>query len=75
MPKFINRTGILTENDLNLKFDYTALLLTLPSGSFIFVNGDSRCTAKKTLGVQGWRSGESTCLPPMRPGFDSQIRL
>ena len=25
-------------------------------------------------GVQGWRSGESTHLPPMWPGFDSQIR-
>ena len=25
-------------------------------------------------GVQGWRSGESTRLPPMWPGFDSQIR-
>ena len=24
--------------------------------------------------VQGWRSGESTHLPPMWPGFDSQIR-
>ena len=24
--------------------------------------------------LQGWRSGESTCLPPMWPGFDSQIR-
>ena len=24
--------------------------------------------------VQGWRSGESTRLPPMWPGFDSQIR-
>ena len=23
-------------------------------------------------GVQGWRSGESTCLPPMWPRFDSQ---
>ena len=23
-------------------------------------------------GVQGWRSGESTELPPMWPGFDSQ---
>ena len=33
---------------------------------------------KKSLmlstGVQGWRSGESTRLPPMWPGFDSQIR-
>ena len=26
-------------------------------------------------GMQGWRSGESTRLPPMWPGFDSQIRL
>ena len=25
-------------------------------------------------GVQLWRSSESTCLPPMWPGFDSQIR-
>ena len=25
-------------------------------------------------GVKGWRSGESTRLPPMWPGFDSQIR-
>ena len=24
-------------------------------------------------GVQGWGSGESTRLPPMLPGFDSQI--
>ena len=26
------------------------------------------------LGVQGWRSGDSTRLPPMLPGFDSQTR-
>ena len=25
-------------------------------------------------GVQEWRSGESTRLPPMWPGFDFQIR-
>ena len=25
-------------------------------------------------GMQGWRSGESTRLPPMWPGFDSQTR-
>ena len=24
-------------------------------------------------GVQGWRSGEHTSLPPMWPGFDSEI--
>ena len=27
-----------------------------------------------SLGVQGWRSGASTGLPPMWPGFDSQTR-
>ena len=27
-----------------------------------------------SLGVQGWRSGESTRLPPMWTGFDSQTR-
>ena len=26
------------------------------------------------IGVQGWRSGESTRLPPMWPGFDSRTR-
>ena len=26
------------------------------------------------LGLQGWRSGEGTRLPPMWPGFDCQIR-
>ena len=26
------------------------------------------------MGVQGWRSGESTRLPPMWPGFDSLTR-
>ena len=29
---------------------------------------------KTALGVQGWRSGESTRLPPMWPGFDSRTR-
>ena len=37
-----------------------------------------KCFYNSTLslgyGVQGWRSGESTRLPPMWPGFDSQIR-
>ena len=26
------------------------------------------------LGEQGWHSGESTCLPPVWPGFDSRTR-
>ena len=25
------------------------------------------------MGMEGWRSGESTCLPPPRPWFDSWI--
>ena len=25
------------------------------------------------MGEQGWRSGESTCLPPMWPGFNSRL--
>lgn len=25
-------------------------------------------------GEQGWRSGDSTCLPPIWPGFDSRTR-
>ena len=25
-------------------------------------------------GMQGWRSGESVCLPPLCPGFDSRTR-
>ena len=35
---------------------------------------ESFCVAK-LLGEQGWRSGESTRLPPMWPGFDSRSRL
>ena len=27
-----------------------------------------------SCGQQGWRSGESTCLPPMSPGFKSRHR-
>ena len=29
----------------------------------------------ETEWVQGWRSGESTRLPPMWPGLDSRTRL
>ena len=28
----------------------------------------------KVAGWQGWPSGESTCLPPMWPGFDFHTR-
>ena len=41
-----------------------------------FGDGRSFMTAARWLrgGEQGWRSGESTRLPPMWPGFDSRTR-
>ena len=47
------------------------LLMFLVEKRFIFSEGP---IMHSHLGVQGWRSGESTRLPPMWPGFDSQIR-
>jgi len=32
------------------------------------------CSYVRLLGCWGWRSGKSTRLPPMWPGFDSQTR-
>ena len=32
------------------------------------------CDKGDLLIWQGWLSGESTCLPPMRPGFDFRTR-
>ena len=32
------------------------------------------CLKKVKFGMQGWCSNESTRLPPMWPGFDSQTR-
>ena len=46
-------------------FTYICLSLVFVNGSCIFV-----ATASK---MQGWRSGESTRLPPMWPGFDTRI--
>ena len=56
--------------------------------NYLFLNGGSKniqrcfCFCEQTSislnkpnkGVQGWRSGESTRLPPMWPGFDSRTR-
>ena len=39
-----------------------------------FSNHGSKCFRKGELGEQGWRSGESTRLPPMWPGFESWRR-
>ena len=35
---------------------------------------DDKCLLTTYPWVRGWCSGESTCLPPMWPGFDSQSR-
>ena len=44
--------------------------------SKIFKEGPDRTTKRYWfyLGEQGWRSGESTRLSPMWPGFDSRTR-
>ena len=41
--------------------------------SLVFVNESCIFVATASK-MQGWRSGESTRLPPKWPGFDSQIR-
>jgi len=47
--------------------DFVRFFFSFFSFVFLFfVNRSAR--------VQGWRSGESTRLPPMWPGFDSQIQ-
>ena len=45
---------------------------TIPSTLFQMPQG--RRGVSDFLGVQGWGSGESTLLPPMWPGFDSQTQ-
>ena len=55
------------------------LMLEKPRGfQSLMVQNPRRCEDIKGIviprEVQGWRTGESTCLPPMWPGFDSQIR-
>ena len=44
----------------------------MPFVSFIDLCNITGCGFATVLGVQGWRSGDSTCPPPMWPGFDSQ---
>ena len=44
---------------------------TLPS-KVNFCSTKIKLLYSTLLGVQGWRSGESPCLPPMCPGFDSR---
>ena len=53
-------------------------------GSCVYNLGNCRKSLKKyrlawdihvnPMGEQGWCSGESTCLPPVWPGFDSRSR-
>jgi len=62
---------------LSQHFEKVALLLEWqlisPPFSKESFNGWNNQQNIKQNGEQGWRSGESVCLPPMRPGFDSSL--
>ena len=58
---------------LNSRFSNEFIInFTFDDRIFLRKKGTAMGT-KMALGVQGWCSGESTRLPPMCPGFDSQI--
>ena len=48
--------------------------MTLQFPCFVLQPETTSREIQHIFGVQGWRSGESIRLPPMWPGFDSQIR-
>ena len=65
---------------MELYFSPFLSLLKLKTGSVIKLTRKSTFNITRdekkgqiTTGMQGWRCGESTRLPPMWPGFDSQI--
>ena len=75
-PKFLVPTwqiSILCHFSLHL--DVTAILITMIAcydslGQYwVYPDGNALI-----CGEQGWRSGESTRIPPMWPGFDSRTR-
>ena len=51
---------------LNFTFESEAIRANL--------HGKKRILGIRCIRKQGWRSGENTRLPPMRPGFISQTR-
>ena len=55
-------------------FIVTGYLKCTRQGTSFAIQGQKGRKIGRAEGVQGWRSGESTRLPPMWPGFDSQIR-
>ena len=62
-------------------FFFTRVRPNLRSGTwrlleifFHVVTGRTESSTNRLIGEQGWRSGESTRLPPMWPGFDSRTR-
>ena len=46
----------------------------LPVFKFLFQFNSTMEIQRKEAGEQGWRSNESTFLPPMWPGFASRTR-
>ena len=55
---------LINENCTTFQSQFSSLKLLHRFGTFSLVVLEE--------GGQGWRSGESTHLPPMWPGFDSQ---
>jgi len=53
------------KKELKKKEHLSSLSLETPGNNYL---------RRASQGEQGWRSGESTRLPPMWPGFDSRTR-
>ena len=51
-----------------------AQILPTSLTTIVMMDTDVDITWAHEKGEQGWRSGESTRLPPMWPGFDSRSR-
>ena len=47
--------------------------MTLLVAAWLILRMSGEISEQSLNGVQGWRSSESTCLPPMWPGFDSHM--
>ena len=56
------------------RFSWESLIHGIATNSDWFIALFASAVIGRNTGVQGWRSGERTHLPPMWPGFDSQTR-
>ena len=53
---------------------FRTMWLDPAKGLFLIATLLLRNAPEVSWGEQGWRSGASTCLPPLWPGFDSRAR-